>query len=114
MHIHIAAQECWRIKENKREVDGYNERRDYSETTIMTLRGWTWFRHSGGNTLVGREKSAAEYGIRAVKKNNICVIDAEELRPEDRNEIAKYNGKYLVGFMGLEERDKIQIVVENV
>lgn len=80
----------------------------------MTLRGWTWFRHSGGNTLVGREKSAAEYGIRAVKKNNICVIDAEELRPEDRNEIAKYNGKYLVGFMGLEERDKIQIVVENV
>lgn len=47
-----------------------------------------------------------EYRIKAVKRDNTCIIDAEDLRPEDKDEIAKYNRKYLVRFIGLREREK--------
>lgn len=62
----------------------------------VTLRGWMWYgaRERG---LVGRERSKECYMIKGVEKGETKIIEAEEIRPQDRNEIARYNGKCLVG-----------------
>ncbi|RPB06640.1 hypothetical protein P167DRAFT_580236 [Morchella conica CCBAS932] len=72
----------------------------------VTLRGWMWYgaRERG---LVGRERSNECYMIKGVEKGETTIIEAEEIRPQDRNEIARYNGRFLVGPGG----KKTQIVI---
>ncbi|KAI5839397.1 hypothetical protein DFP73DRAFT_598685 [Morchella snyderi] len=87
------------LKAWKSKVEEHNKQQP--QTNQVTLKGWAWFRKrqsERGTTLAGRKNSDKEYKIKAT---------------EDRKEIAKHNGEYLIdeeksaGYRGGKRRQRI-------